>query len=115
MKNKIKNLVELSYEDGQLNPEAVELIISRLSRKELKQYIRFLKQEENKKHVFVTSAKQINNKSREKIQHLFPKKQISYYMDPSMISGIKIVENDTEYEVNLDKTFHDIMVFLSKK
>ena len=111
---KLQNLVEQSYIHDKLNQEVVEFIAARLTREELKQYIKLLKQEENKKQVFVTVAKELNSQDQKKIQNLFPDKQISYSIDASMISGIKVVEKDTEYEINLDRIFHDIIMFLSK-
>ncbi len=114
MKNKLKNLVELSYTNGKLDQEIVETIATRLSRQELKQYINLLKQEENKKQIFVTVPRELDSQDQKKIQLIFPDKQITYIIDPSMISGIKIVENDEEYEINLNKTFNDIIQFLSK-
>ena len=114
MKKKLQNLVELSYKNGNLDQETVALIASKLSRRELKQFIRLLIQEENKKQVFVTASTELDKASREKIQHLFPDKKVVSTVDPSMISGIKVVENDVEFEINLNRRFHDIIQFLSK-
>jgi F0F1-type ATP synthase delta subunit len=114
MKKKLQKLVELSYVHEKLDPEIVQLIASRLSRHELKQYIKLLKQEEDKKQIFVTSAKPLTNKDKEKIEKRFAGKMVHYSIDPSMLSGIKIVEGDEEYEINLDKTFNYMIQFLSK-
>jgi F0F1-type ATP synthase delta subunit len=114
MKKKLQNLVQASYKNDQLDQETVAFIASKLTRHELKLYIRLLIQEENKKQIFVTSASELDKAQKEKIQHLFPKKAVAYTVDPSMISGIRVVENDVEFEININRRFHDIIQFLSR-
>jgi F-type H+-transporting ATPase subunit gamma len=111
---KLENLVQASYKNGQLDKDTADFIASKLTRNDLKLYIKLLDQEENKKQVFVTASTQLDKASQEKIQHLFPDKKVVYAIDPSMISGIKVVENDVEFEINLNRRFHDIIQFLSK-
>ena|ERR1039457_6970681 len=114
MNKKIKSLALLSYDNCQLDANAIDLISSRLNRRELKDYIRFLKQIENEKQVIVTVPKQLENKDKEKIQLLFPDKTIIYLTDPEMISGIKITNGDVEYEISINQIFHDIINHISK-
>lgn len=114
MKKKLKNLVQASYTKDKLNEEAVQFIASKLTRHELKLYIRLLIQEENKKQVFVTSSNELDKANKEKIEKLFPSKKVVYTVDSSMVSGIRVVENDVEFEINLNRRFHDIIQFLSK-
>jgi F0F1-type ATP synthase delta subunit len=109
----VKKLVDDSFKDGKLIQENVEYIAERLSRKELKQYIHLLKEEELKKQVFVTSAETLSKEDLGKIQKLYPGMEIVSSVDKSMISGVRIVENNKEYEINLNRTFHDIIGFLS--
>jgi len=109
MNKKIKVLVDASYMDENLDEKSVKMIADRLNRRMLKQYISLLKQEEKKKMVFVTTPKPITTKEKEKITTLFPKKKIIEQIDPSMIAGIKIVENDEAYELDINQTFHDII------
>lgn len=109
----VKLLVKESYKDGQLVKENVDYIAARLSRKELKSYIKLLKEEEIKQQVFVTSAETLSKADIDKIQKLYPGKIITSSVDKTMISGVRIVENNKEYEVNLNRRFHDIIGFLS--
>lgn len=109
MKNKIKNLVDESYVHGQLDSETVEMIADHFNRNSLKQYIKLLKQEEGKKQVIVTSPTVLLEKDRNMIQKQFADKKIVYILDPEMISGIKIVDKDVEYEISLKHTFNDII------
>lgn len=113
MKNsKLHQLVLDSYEDGQLDKKTVDTIATQLKRHELKQYVRLLKQDEKKKMVFVTMPTDVTKETQKKIEGLFPGKKIVYEIDPEMISGIKITNNDIEYELSLNQTLHAIMTYL---
>jgi len=114
MKSRLKNLVELSYTDGELNQKNIEIIANKLTRKDLKTYIRLLKQEEDKKIVYVTSAQELTDGSRKMVENRFPDKKILYQVDPRMINGVRIVEIDNEYEMSLNQTFDDIIGYLTK-
>lgn len=108
-KKKLQELVQASYIHEDLDEKSVKMIADRLNRNILKQYISLLKQEEKKKMIFVTTPKPLTTKEKEKIKSLFPKKKIVEQIDPSMIAGIKIVQNDEAYEMDLNQTFHDII------
>jgi len=112
-KKQLEELVEASYKHGELDEATVKKIGDRLNRSMLKLYIGMLRLEEKKKMVFVTTPKLLSAKDREKIKSLFPKKKIIEEIDPAMIGGIKIVENDEAYEMDLDRTFHDIIRFIN--
>ncbi len=113
MKKKLKALVQASYKNGQLDELIVKKIADKLNRNMLKHYINQLRQEEKKKIVFVTTPKPLSVEDRDKIKTLFPQKDLVEQIDPSMIAGIKIVENDEAYEMDLNKTFHDIIRFVN--
>jgi F0F1-type ATP synthase delta subunit len=114
MNNKLQELVKQSYNNGQLDQEAVETIANHLDRKSLKEFLKLLKREEAKHEVFITSAQELSKTDRDKLQKLFAEKRLYYSIDTAMITGIKVIENDEEFEVNLNRTFHDIMMFLSR-
>lgn len=114
MNKKIRGLVVQSYKQDQLDPEIVSLVADHLSRHELKQYIRLLKQQENKKQVIVTVPKHMTAEERNMMQKLFSNKRIVYTVDPSMISGIRIVDNDMEYEVSLNQIFQDLISHITR-
>ena len=113
MKKQIEELVHASYQDGNLDEATVKKIADNLNRNMLKLYISMLKQEEKKKMVFVTTPKPLSANDREKVKSLFPKKKIVEEIDPSMIGGIKVVENDEAFEMDLNRTFRDIIRFVN--
>jgi F0F1-type ATP synthase delta subunit len=113
-KKKIEHLVAESYKGEELDAKTVELIADHMNRQTLKQYISLIKQNEKKKQVIITSPKSLKDTDKKTLQELFPKKKIIYVMDPEMINGIQITDNDKEYEINLNRTFHDIIDHLSR-
>jgi F0F1-type ATP synthase delta subunit len=114
MNKMIQGLVVKSYKQDQLDPAIVDLVANKLNRRQLKQYIRLLKQQENKKQVIVTVPKTLSSEERDMIQKLFTGKKLYYTVDPSMISGIRIVDNDVEYEISLDQIFQNLLAHMSK-
>ena len=113
MKKQIEELVQASYKDGKLDESTVKQIADKMNRNMLKMYIGLLKQEERKRIVFVTTPKPLSEKDREKIKSLFSKKKIVEEIDPAMIGGIKVVENDEAFEMDINRTFHDIIRFVN--
>ncbi|HWY80210.1 MAG TPA: hypothetical protein VNW29_07670 [Candidatus Sulfotelmatobacter sp.] len=113
MNKHLEELVKASYKDGKLDEATIKQIAEKLNRSMLKNFISLLKKEEKKKMVLVTTPKPITSIDRIKLKSLFPKKTLVEEIDPSIISGIRIVENDEAYEVNLKKTFHDIIRFIN--
>lgn len=113
MKKQIKKLVLHSYKNNQLDAKIVGAIADRMNRQSLKQYINLLRQEENKKQVIITSPKSLSASDMQKLKGQFPGKKFIYIIDPEMISGIRIVDKDTEYETSLSQTFNDIIRFLN--
>src|SRR5262245_38133878 len=113
MKKQIKLLASQSYKNNKLDPKIVESIADKLNRQSLKQYIRLLKQEENKKQVIVTSPKSLTESDKKRLQSQFPNKKIIYILDPEMMGGIRIVDKDTEFESSINQTFNDIIRFLN--
>lgn len=113
-KSKIKSLVLSSYKNENLDPKVVALIADHLNRQSLKQYIHFLKTEEKKKQIIITSPKSLTDAEKEIVIKQFPKKKIMYVLDPSMLGGIRIADQDSVYEMSLKQTFHDIIRHLGK-
>lgn len=113
-KKKIQKFVSNSYHGEQLDSKTVEMIADHMNRQTLKQYINSLKQEEDKKQVTITSPKSLTDKDMQTLKNLFPDKRIIYILDPEMINGIQITDNDREYELNLNRTFNDIIDHLSR-
>lgn len=114
-KKTLKKFAELSYNKDLLDEQTVARIADKLSRKDLKAYIRALQNEERKREVYITSASALSAQDKKEIEKVYSDKKVLFSVDPSMITGIKVVEDDQEYEINLNKTFDDIVRYLSTK
>ena len=114
MANFIQGLVLKSYKADQLDPSIVDLVANKLTRRQLKEYIKLIKQQEGKSQVIVTVPKSLTGEEREMIQTLFVNKKVLYAIDPAMISGIRIVDNDVEYEISLDQIFQNLMAHVGR-
>lgn len=110
----IKELALKSYNDIDLDEGIVDSIADRLSRHDLKLYIKELKNYEKKKNVYISLPYPPNKDEKDKVQILFPKKKISYIIDPSLVIGLKITNNDLITEMNLKHTLDDIMLYTTE-
>ncbi len=104
----IKKLAELSFTKNDLDPKKVNLIKKYLKRKDSRNYIKELSRIINKKTLIVTSVLSLNEEDRKKISSLFPGKKITYNIDRSLMMGVRIIEDDNIYELNLKNTLENI-------
>lgn len=108
----IDKLVLGSYSNDTLDKKKVNQIASIISRSDLKKYINRLKMTEKKKNVFVSTP--LNNQDLKKIAKLFPNKKIILVQDPSLMLGIKIVDNDIIYEFTLKSALDKIASYIEQ-
>lgn len=105
----IKQLVLGSYTKNQLDERKVEKIASLLTKTELKTYIRLLKLEEKKHKIYLALAtKTIYNKARKEFEKAFEGKEIVFTEDPSLLLGIRVLDNDMLYEVSLSDRLNQL-------
>ena len=72
----------------------------------IKKYINELKNYGTKNTVFVETPFSCKN---EALETLFPDKKIVRRIDPSLMVGVKIIENDMLYELNLKNTLEKLI------
>lgn len=111
---KIKKIATQSYFGNELNKKTVDEVSTKLSRKELKTYIKYLKEINNKSvlRVYSPSRKIITDDIRRSLKRFFPDRDIFIIEDESLIAGLRIVDNDTIYELNLKDSFENIMKYI---
>lgn len=109
---KIDKLVLASYSNNVLNEKKVFKISTLLSKSDLKKYINGLKLAERKKSLIVSSP--INNQDLKKFEKLFPNKKILFKKDPSLMLGIRIVDDDMIYEFTLKNSLDKILSHIEK-
>lgn len=109
-KLKIKQLAKFSFKDNQLDEVKVKKISQLLNRTHLKGYIKNLKAIERKQTiVLVVPDDKIGNVSTivGQISKLYPGKRILIKTDPSLIAGMRIVNDDLIYEVSMKQILND--------
>lgn len=109
---KINKLVAASYVNNCLNQKTVNEISVLLSKSDLKKYITSLKIENMKKTLIISAP--INNLDLTKFKKLFPNKIIFLKNDPSLMLGVKVVDNDIIYEFTLRNTLDKIISYMEQ-
>lgn len=110
-KKLVKKLIDYSYENNKLNSKNVESVARLLGRRDLNLYIKALKRRERKLSVFIDVP--INNLSvKGKFKEIFPNKKITWDVDPSLMLGLRIINDDMLFEMNLKNTLDKIQSYM---
>ncbi len=112
-KKKLKKLVALSYTKNNLDEEKVATIVRSLSRIQLKQYIKSLKNQEAKRSIVAAFPRQPSRETVEKLQDMYPNKQIAVVVDPSLLLGVKIIANDLVFNYSLKHSLQSIESYIA--
>ena len=111
-KKKVDKLVALSYKNNYLDQKKINKISTLLSKSDLKKYINGLKLAEKKRSIIISSP--INNQDLSKFEKLFPNKKILFEKDPSLMLGVRIVDNDIVYEFTLKNSLDKILNYIEQ-
>lgn len=112
-KKQIKKLTTASYINNNLDSTRVNRIAKRLTRQELKLYIKLLKNYEKSKTVtLLVSSISGSNDIVKQIKKIYADKNISVKEDKSLIAGIRIIDNDTIYDANIKNSLNEIVSFI---
>lgn len=109
---KINNLVTASYKNSNLDEKKVSKIASLISKSDLKKYINGLKLAESKKSLIVSSP--TNDQDLKKFKRLFPHKKIVFQKDPSLMLGVRVVDNDLVYDFTLKNSLDKIINYIEQ-
>lgn len=106
-KKLLNKLIDYSYKKNILNVKNVNNIVKLLSRKGLKHYIEALKKKERKLTVFIDVP--MNNLIfKDKFRKIFPNKKVVWSINPSLMLGTRIIDDDMLFEMNLKNTLDTI-------
>lgn len=100
-KNRIKKLAQLTFEDGIVQEDVVRYATVALSKKELKDYLFYIKQILNQSTVFVTTVDTPSDLLKSQLQDMFKDKIIEYKTDRSQGAGIYIKANDNIWDATI--------------
>jgi F0F1-type ATP synthase delta subunit len=113
----IKALAEGSYTKGELDPKKVRQIAKLLKPSQLRKYIKQLKRIEEKRVVrlIVPNKAMISPAMINKVKGTFEKKRLVIDEDPELILGVKIIDNDLIYELNLKNNIENISRYIMEQ
>ena len=117
-KKQIKKLAIQSYTRNNLDAKKVSSIARFLKRGDLKDYLRALKSiEANKKVlVFIPNMESFSKSDLQKtFGKMFPNKKILYEEDPSLLLGVRVVNNDQIFEFSLKNNLEDLESFIENQ
>lgn len=104
----MKKVVQASFVEGALNETNVSRIMKSLTYSELKNYTTLLKRELAKLSVVVVSAIPLSNEQQAETTALYPGKSVSFEIDPTLLGGMRVIENDMIYENNVANTLQSL-------
>jgi len=115
---KIELIVKRSFIRDNLNEVFVKRVSRKLKRSELKEYLKQIKTTLNKKivKVYIPDAQEFNSPALyNTFRKIYPMKKIMIEIDPKLMLGIRIENEDNVYELSLQNTFDDLLDFVKER
>ena len=105
-----KKFVEECIDGNNFDEKKIEYISSKLNRENLKIFISELKKQIEKSTIYVETAFPITDKEAyiKELESLFPNKKIEFRVNPSLIIGVRIIDNDNVYDNNMNNLLNKI-------
>lgn len=113
MNKKVKKLVELSFVDGKIDNRIARYILTQLSKKELKEYLKILKHRLESRHVMIESASPLNSNEKKKMTKLFAGYDIEFNQAPQNGGGMKVTVGDTVIDLSVKNYIETILANLT--
>lgn len=108
-KKLLKQLLLISYKNGNLDNETVAKVAEKLDRNQLKQYISALKKAEKLQNVYIETPFTASKSTIESFKTIFADKKIRTSEDSSLLVGTRISYNDDVFEISLKNNFDTIL------
>jgi len=114
-RKQIKKLVVASYTRDALDSKRVNRIVKLLTRSELKEYIKGIRNQERSRTLFAFAPKVSAKENLKKVlKKLFPDKRIEVKEDQSIIAGVRIVNSDNVYDFNLRNNLENLVSYINQ-
>ncbi len=109
----IKKLAQASYKDIELDQKAVDRIVAHLSKLELKVYIKELKYIE-KSNTIMFEVPRDNTALENQLRDVFPGKKVQVTVNPALLLGMRVQDNDDVYEMSLKNTLNSMTDYITE-
>lgn len=96
-----------SYSDGELDARKINKFADHLTKKELRLYIKALKNWEKENSIVVEVANK-EGLDLDGVQELFPDKKVVVTVDPALLLGMRLYSNDDIFEMSLKNTLEKV-------
>lgn len=114
-KKQIRELAQKSYDaNGKLDEKKALQIADKLKRLNLKFFIKELKKEEERRSVIIETPTVLKDQILKSLKDVFPGKKVILRKNPELISGVRVINNDLIYDLNLQNNFDKIIQYLEK-
>lgn len=113
-KKLIKKLAAASYRKNKLDEDKVNRIALKLNRRELRGYIKALKEMQSRFRVYVEYTNELGEAGKKEIEELFPGKEVIFQKNSDLLMGIRITENDIVSNINLGNSLKQITAYVEK-
>jgi F0F1-type ATP synthase delta subunit len=113
---KIKKLAEHSFSNGKFDGKILTLVSSKLKKKDLKIYIKALRNIREKRivKVYIPNMGILTESFRSSLKKFFNNKELLFIEDKSLIAGIRIIDYDIVYELNLKDSLENMIRHVQK-
>lgn len=112
-KKLLKQMVQESFsKNGELLEDIVLTIAEKLNRINLKKYIFALKTSETRQMVIIKTSNNLSEIQKKEFKALYTNKRITYEVNPSLLLGIEIIDNDMVYNMNLKTKLENLQSFI---
>lgn len=97
----IQQLAELTIENGKVNAQVAEFVLTKLSKGDLKKYLANLKQIFNKNRVYVTISDASVTNLKKTLEEAFKGKEVIFTEDKTIGAGFKAQMGDTIIDMTM--------------
>jgi len=104
---KIKKLAIEAAKSDKIPADIGEFVLNYLGKQELKVFLRFYKNELDKKRIYVSSPSALSSASMTSLKNIYKQKDIIVDIDPTLGAGLKIQQNDTIVDFTFKKYINE--------
>jgi len=97
----LRELAAITLSGGERAPAAEQLALEKLSKRDLKRYLLFLRNEITKRFVTVRSAVEPGDEMKKAIGGVFEGKEILYETRPELGAGLELEHGDNIERINV--------------
>lgn len=106
-KQKIKILAQIAAKNDKIPIDIEEYVLKCLSKKDLKDFLRFYKTAIDKTKIYVSSPEELSNEGTNLLKNLYKDKDIVLSIDKTLGAGLKLKEDDMIVDFTFKKYIND--------